>query len=184
MPLRQRRKGARERSDSGGCSRGEDRRQPLPFLRCKRGRIERSETQGVLGEGQGRRRLKRPRGHLILPINKSTLVPTSTTMLASDILPPRSASSRGMKRMLDRLQPTPPASIVSTSLPPDTTTSSRREPGSRGDGPGDEVQGPSFKSHKSQFRLVPWLPDSASKSPTGLAFLYTKTPDTDWSNPN
>ena len=80
----------------------------------------------------------------------------ATKTLASDILPPRTVSSRGMMGMLRRLETDSPGNHIFKLVPP---SPSRR----------DRAEGASDWS---------WLPKSASNSPTGLAFLYTKTPDT------
>ncbi len=102
------------------------------------------------------------------------------TMLASDILPPRTVSSRGMKRMLDRLENDSPGNYRFHLLPADTTTSSRRKPGSRaertgiGPPPSQSVRGRGSEATAGDARDFTWLPKSALKSPTGLALLYTK----------
>ena len=136
-------------------------------------------------------------------------------MLASDILPPRTVSSRGMLAMLKRLETDspnqytfnllPPSALKHSSLlredspspsqgatvqvapvrggnaegkgGPNTNPSSRRKPGSRGDGSGEEIiTHHSNLAHPSSDNWS-WLPKSARNSPTGLAFLYTKKPE-------
>ena len=103
-------------------------------------------------------------------------------MLASDILPPRTVSSRGMKRMLDRLQTDSPGNYVFKLAPPSPFCEAKGGRGaqrSRGftGRRGDEITAhhSNHINHSSDF---PYLPKSALNSPTGLAFLYTKTPDT------
>ncbi len=95
-------------------------------------------------------------------------------MLASDILPPRTVSSRGMLAMLKRLETDSLGNYRFHLLPADTPTSSRRKPGPSGAGQSQPITNISAISG-SDF---PWLPKSALNSPNGLAFLYTKTPDT------
>ncbi len=123
-------------------------------------------------------------------------------MLASDILPPRTVSSRGMKRMLDRLQTDSPNQYTFKLLPPDSPSfrrglgggpspsrsprdhhqgreqAKRRSQGMPGEDHGDEQSKPTTKISVIRGSDFPWLPKSALNSPTGLAFLYTKTPDT------
>ncbi len=126
-------------------------------------------------------------------------------MLASDILPPRTVSSRGMMAMLKRLETDSPGNYNFKLVPPNSP-SFRRGPGggqppSRspksptqgreqalprrptpergmpGEGRGDNITvHHSNPAHPSSN--FPWLPKSALNSPTGLAFLYTKTDDT------
>ena len=78
-------------------------------------------------------------------------------MLASDILPPRTISSRGMMGMLNRLETDSPGNYIFKLIPPSS---------------------PSFRRGLGGGPNWSWLPKSASNSPTGLAFLYTKTHDT------
>ena len=81
----------------------------------------------------------------------------ATKTLASDILPPRTVSSRGMMSMLKRLETDSPDRYTFKLVPPPVDLSSvRRE-----------------RAHYDWS----WLPKSALNSPTGLAFLYTKTDD-------
>ena len=88
-------------------------------------------------------------------------------MLASDILPPRTVSSRGMMAMLKRLETDSPNQYTFKLQPADSPSlrSGRDTP-------------PSFRRGLGGGRDFPYLPKSALNSPTGLAFLYTKTPDT------
>ncbi len=87
-------------------------------------------------------------------------------MLASDILPPRTVSSRGMLAMLKRLETDSPGNYTFKLVNPPPSRSVRgRERAQRCE---RGMPGADF----------PWLPKSALNSPTGLAFLYTKTPDT------
>ncbi len=79
--------------------------------------------------------------------------------LASDILPPRTVSSRGMMGMLKRLETDSPGDYIFKLLPPNS---------------------PSFRRGLGGGHDWSWLPDSASNSPTGLAFLYTKAESSDW----
>ena len=127
-------------------------------------------------------------------------------MLASDILPPRTVSSRGMKRMLDRLENNSPGNYTFKLIPSPfceakggrgaqrsrglggSTSPSRsvrgREQAKRssqgmpGDGRRAGQSHPITKISVISGSDFPWLPKSALKSPTGLAFLYTKTSDT------
>ena len=67
------------------------------------------------------------------PSRKISVISDSdnTNMLASDILPPRIVSSRGMKGMLDRLETDSPGNYNFKLLPPSALPSSfprRREP--------------------------------------------------------
>ena len=92
-------------------------------------------------------------------------------MLASDIRPPRTVSSRGMKGMLDRLETDSAGEYTFRLLPPSSLNSlaiSTNNPPSFRRGLGG---GPPGQSDWS------WLPNSARNSPSGLAFLYTKTSD-------
>ncbi len=99
----------------------------------------------------------------------------NTNMLASDILPPRTVSSRGMLAMLKRLETDNADNYIFKLLPPSSLNSlsfSTKNPPSFRSGivpPGLNRGGP----HPSWS----WLPDSARNSPSGLAFLYTKTPE-------
>ena len=113
-------------------------------------------------------------------------------MLASDILPPRSVSSRGMLAMLKRLETDSPNQYTFKLLPPSalkdhlfrqSTPSCKRGLGGGGPSPslreGDadersETAGDARKTHSHNWS---WLPASARNSPSGLAFLYIKTTD-------
>ena len=86
-------------------------------------------------------------------------------MLASDILPPRTVSSRGMLAMLKRLETDSPGNYQFKLVPPPLRFSPARGGNAEGKG------GPNDDDWS-------WLPKSALNSPTGLAFLYTKTSDT------
>ena len=138
-------------------------------------------------------------------------------MLTSDILPPRTVSSRGMKRMLDRLETDSPGNYIfklvplnspsfrrgpGGGLPPSRSVrgreqAQRRERGMPGQsGRVSPVHGGNVRRTKGAQGAVGqsqpitkinvisgsdnwhWLPKSALNSPTGLAFLYTKTDDT------
>ena len=122
----------------------------------------------------------------------------NTNMLASDILQPRTVSSRGMKGMLDRLETDSPGNYKFKLLPPSALPSSfprRREPRgvvtgggsshSRSEGDAwkrsDHVEGaPASGGNAEGKGGTPdwsWLSKSALNSPTGLALLHTKTPD-------
>ena len=83
-------------------------------------------------------------------------------MLTSDILPPRTVSSRGMIAMLKRLETDSPGNYIFKLVPPPLKVSPARGGNAEGKG------GPDWS----------WLPKSALNSPTGLAFLYTKTDGT------
>ena len=104
-------------------------------------------------------------------------------MLASDILPPRTISSRGMMGMLKRLETDSPNQLhlqTRSSLPfakrKGTRASAATLAGdARGRAKGTRaitVHHSKSRNHSSNWH---WLPKSASNSPTGLAFLYTKT---------
>ena len=110
-------------------------------------------------------------------------------MLASDILPPRTVSSRGMKRMLDRLETDSPNNYFFKLVPPSPSRSVRgreqakpkrpkKAQGMPGEGRRAGQSQPITKISVISGSDFPWLPKSALNSPTGLAFLYTKTPDT------
>ena len=121
-------------------------------------------------------------------------------MLASDILPPRTVSSRGMKRMLDRLETDSPGNYIFKLAPPSpfceakggrgaqrsrglggSTSPSRsvrgREQAKRSSQgmPGDERRAgqsqPITKISVIRGSDFPWLPKSALKSPTGPSAL-------------
>ena len=114
-------------------------------------------------------------------------------MLPSDILPPRTVSSRGMKSMLDRLEEDsagnytfkllPPSALndprifeetvsgTSTNVPSPARRERARVRVSSARGGNTEGKGGPITSDWS------WLPKSALNSPTGLALLHTKTPD-------
>ena len=149
-------------------------------------------------------------------------------MLTSDILPPRTVSSRGMKGMLDRLETDSPGQYTFKLLPPSALKDSPLPPVGEGQGEGERVgkgtvgqplspreRGASAASgvcsgrggtspptipsparrERARVRVSParggnaegkggpttsdwsWLPKSAHNSPTGLALLHTKTPD-------
>ena len=122
-------------------------------------------------------------------------------MLASDILPPRTVSSRGMKGMLNRLETDsrgnytfkllPSSSLNSLSLSAKNPPSFRRGLGG-GDPSPSRSEGDTWKRSdhpegapdsggnaegKGGTSDWSWLPPSARKSPTGLALLHTKTPE-------
>ena len=112
----------------------------------------------------------------------------NTNMLASDILQPRTVSSRGMKGMLDRLETDSPGNYSFKLLPPSALPSSfprRREPRgvvtggypspSRSEGDADERS-----ENAGGATAWSWLPKSALNSPTGLALLHTKTPESEY----
>ncbi len=94
-------------------------------------------------------------------------------MLASDILPPRTISSRGMMGMLKRLETDTPDQYTFKLLPAPLKVSHAR---------GGNVTPRVTTAKTGQMREGAsdwsWLPKSALNSPTGLAFLYTKTDDT------
>ena len=96
-------------------------------------------------------------------------------MLASDILPPRTISSRGMMGMLQRLETDSPNQYTFKLVPPNPRGLGR------GPSPSQSARGREQAQRRSQgmpAATTPnwsWLPKSASNSPTGLAFLYTKT---------
>ena len=125
-------------------------------------------------------------------------------MLASDILQPRTVSSRGMMAMLKRLETDSPNQYIFKLLPPNSPSFRRglgggqppsrspksptqgreqalpRRPtperGMTGEGRADNI--PSHHSNPAHpSSNWHWLPKSALNSPTGLAFLYTKTDD-------
>ena len=129
-------------------------------------------------------------------------------MLPSDILPPRTVSSRGMKGMLDRLETDSPGQYTFKLLPPSAIKDFPLPPVGEGQGEGEQVgkgtgepplslgeRGASAASgvctgRCGQGQSQPitkisaisgsdwsWLPKSALNSPTGLALLHTKTPD-------
>ena len=89
-------------------------------------------------------------------------------MLTSDILPPRTVSSRGIMAMLKRLENDSPGNYIFKLVPPSL---SLRE----GDA---SKRSNAHKGCPNTSEDFPYLPKSALNSPTGLAFLYTKTPDT------
>ena len=105
------------------------------------------------------------------------------TMLASDILPPRTVSSRGVKRMLDRLENDSPGNYIFKLAPPSPFCEAK---GGRGAQRSRGFKGRSGAGQSEPITKIsvisgsdfPYLPKSALKSPTGLAFLYTKTTDT------
>ncbi len=79
--------------------------------------------------------------------------------LASDVLPPRTVSSRGMMEMLKRLETDSSGDYMFKLVPPLRFASAN----------GGNAAGKGGASDWS------WLPKSALKSPTGLALLHTKT---------
>ncbi len=103
-------------------------------------------------------------------------------MLASDILPPHTVSSRGMAAMLKRLETDSPGNYIFKLIPSPfceakggrgaqwsrgfTRRSGEASPARGGNAEGKG--GPAWS----------WLPKSALNSSTGLAFLYTKTDNT------
>ena len=101
------------------------------------------------------------------------------TMLASDILPPRAVSSRGMKRMLDRLETDSPGNYIFKLAPPSPFCEAK---GGRGAQRSRGFKGRSGAGQSEPITKIsvisgsdfPYLPKSALKSPTGLALLYTK----------
>ena len=98
---------------------------------------------------------------------------THPNMLPSDILPPRTVSSRGIKRMLDRLQTDSPNQYTFKLIPPSLQRKGARksEANFAGDARGaGETPNPDWS----------WLPKSALKSPTGLALLYAKPSQTSY----
>ena len=120
-------------------------------------------------------------------------------MLASDILPPRTVSSRGMLAMLKRLETDTPTQYTFKLLPPSAPKNSPLPSVGEGQGEGERVgkgtggqplslrergasaasgvrpgRGGTSPRHQSDWS---WLPKSALNSPTGLALLHTKTPD-------
>ena len=117
-------------------------------------------------------------------------------MLASDILPPRTVSSRGMSAMLKRLETDFPGDYNFKLLPPNSPSfrrglgggqppsrrvrgreqALRRERGMPGEGRANEIT-PHHSNPAHPSSDWSWLPKSALNSPTGLAFLYTKTDD-------
>ena len=134
------------------------------------------------------------------PSRKISVISPSdnTNMLASDILPPRSVSSRGMKGMLDRLETDSAGNYKFKLLPPSALPSSfprRREPRGVVTGGGSSPSrsegdawnrsnhaggAPASGGNAEGKGGTPdwsWLPKSALNSPTGLALLHTKTPE-------
>ena len=115
-------------------------------------------------------------------------------MLASDILPPRTVSSRGMMGMLKRLETDSPNNYIFKLVPPSPSRSARgRERAQRcsqgmppgnplsrlaGEGQGEGDRGGQKVGAPQSTTNWSWLPKSASNSSTGLAFLYTKTENT------
>ena len=98
-------------------------------------------------------------------------------MLASDILPPRTVSSRGMIGMLKRLEQDSPGQYTFKLIPPSVLTHPRIFEES------NTITRPAVPSPAGRERVRvraqnwSWLPKSALNSPTGLAFLYAKTPE-------
>ena len=105
-------------------------------------------------------------------------------MLASDILPPRTVSSRGMLAMLKRLETDSPGNYTFKLTPSPSRSArgreqaQRRSQGMPGEGRQAGQSQPITKISAISGSDFPYLPKSALNSPTGLAFLYTKTPDT------
>ncbi|MCY4474601.1 MAG: Vms1/Ankzf1 family peptidyl-tRNA hydrolase [Chloroflexi bacterium] len=113
----------------------------------------------------------------------------ATEILASDILPPRTVSSRGMKGMLDRLETDSPGQYIFKLVPHRALEDSlfRVHPNP------SQVTAPTSQNNRIPPTPIPspagrersrvraqdwsWLPSSARNSPSGLAFLYTKTPE-------
>ena len=79
-----------------------------------------------------------------------------TELLASDVLPPRTVSSRGMIGMLNRLETDSPGEYAFKLIPPNS---------------------PSFKRGLGGGPDWSWLPKSVLNSATGLALLYAKSAD-------
>ena len=105
-------------------------------------------------------------------------------MLASDILPPRTVSSRGMSAMLKRLETDSPDQYTFKLLPPSSLASSlslnsspRKLEPKVSPARGGNAEGKGGHPNTSDWH---WLPRSARTSPTGLALLYTKTPDAEY----
>ena len=110
-------------------------------------------------------------------------------MLASDILPPRTVSSRGMLAMLKRLETDTPTQYTFKLQPPSAPKNSPLP--SVGKGTGGQPLSPRERGASAASGVCPgrggtsprhqsdwsWLPKSALNSPTGLALLHTKTPD-------
>ena len=85
----------------------------------------------------------------------------ATKTLASDMIPPRTVSSRGMMSMLKRLETGSPNQHTFKLVPPPLKV--------------HPIRGVNAGGKESTDWS--WLPKSALNSPTGLAFLYTKTLD-------
>ena len=102
-------------------------------------------------------------------------------MLASDILPPRTVSSRGMAAMLKRLETDSPNNYIFKLIPSPfcEAKGGRGAQRSRGfTGRSGEVSPARGENAEGKGGSDwSWLPKSALNSPTGLAFLYTKTSD-------
>ena len=77
-------------------------------------------------------------------------------LLASDVMPPRMVSSRGMMGMLSRLESDSAGDYIFKLYPPTSTF---------------------FANRAGVCSDWSWLPDSARKSATGLALLYVKSAD-------
>ena len=77
-------------------------------------------------------------------------------LLASDVMPPRMVSSRGMMGMLSRLESDSAGDYIFKLHPPTSTF---------------------FVNRAGVCSDWSWLPDSARKSATGLALLYVKSVD-------
>ena len=114
-------------------------------------------------------------------------------MLASDIRPPRTVSSRGMKGMLDRLETDSAGEYTFRLLPPSSLHAPSFRTGLGGRNPSSQVAASTSQNNRLPPTTIPspagrerarvraqdwsWLPNSARNSPSGLAFLYTKTSD-------
>ena len=102
----------------------------------------------------------------------------NTNMLASDILPPRTVSSRGMKGMLDRLQTDSPGNYNFKLLPASALDSfAPARGGNVRRTKGASAENPQIETKNTNWS---WLSKSALNSPTGLALLHTKTPDCEY----
>ena len=172
---------------NGRIGRGGSVTRPAPFVEEVRGRgSEATAGDARVGEGGGMSPLPLP-PHL--PLSRGRLrggqgegdrggqkggVPQTTTipninnhithpMLTSDILPPRTVSSRGMMAMLKRLEEDSGDNYTFKLVPPPLKVSLAC--GGNAEGKGGPINATNWA----------WLPKSALTSPTGLAFLYTKT---------
>ncbi len=116
-------------------------------------------------------------------------------MLASDILPPRTTSARGTMAMLKRLEDDSVGRYRFQLLPQSSVKDYLARGGQNQESRVSLVSGRQYQ----ESRVSPvdggnangkggpnpsdwsWLPDSARKSPTGLALLYTKQSDAEFS---